>query len=124
MGSGGVLATALGTGVLVLGVVIGPVRWARDMITGQRPLRPVAPEFTEPGDVEVVLSTRGPRPIETLMVLRQVVEPDFSRAKAMVESVPTTVAHGLSGASAHRVRLRLEKAGAAVVVRRGPPPER
>jgi ribosomal protein L7/L12 len=57
-------------------------------------------------------------------VLREVVEPDFLRAKAMLESVPTTVARDLSAASAHRVKVRLEEAGAAVAVRRGAPPER
>ena len=118
IGTDGV-TSAIGTVVLVLSVMTSPARWWRYVATGERHQRPVRGEFAEPGDVDVVLQDAGPRPIEVLTALRQVSEPDFATAKALLEDAPVTVARRLSEDSAGRVRQRLEAAGASATLARG-----
>ncbi|HET8604210.1 MAG TPA: ribosomal protein L7/L12 [Marmoricola sp.] len=120
VGTDGV-TSVVGTVVLVLSVMTSPTRWWRYVTTGERPLRPVRPEFAEHGGMDVVLQSAGPRPIEVLTALRQVSEPDFAAARALLERAPVTVVRRLSETSAGLVRKRLEAAGATVTVVPGRP---
>jgi large subunit ribosomal protein L7/L12 len=108
---GGVLSY-LGIVVFVLSVLTNPARWWRYVRTGVKAEPLLAAEFAETGDCSVELQSPGGRPIDVIKALREVTGAGFADAKAKVQTVPSTIAEGLSEESAERVRDRMEHAGA------------
>jgi ribosomal protein L7/L12 len=106
----------LGIAVFVVSLPLAnPVSWWRYVRTGQKPT--LEPEYAEDGDFRVDLhQVPGPRFIEVVKAIREVTGAGLVEAKSKVDSTPSTIADGLSEASATRVRARLERAGATATV--------
>jgi ribosomal protein L7/L12 len=108
----------LGIAVFVLSLPLAnPAAWWRYVRTG--PDAPQKPDY-EDGDFQVTLRAVGGRSIEVIKAVREVTGAGVAEAKGKVDFAPTTIAVGLSEASATRVRERLEQAGATATVTRGP----
>jgi len=108
----------LGITIFVLSLPLGnPAAWWRYVRAGQ--VRRDEPEY-EQGDFRVVLRAAGSRSLDVVKAVREVTGVGAGEAKTKVDIAPTTIAIGLSEASATRVCERLQQAGATAVVVRGP----
>lgn len=88
-------------------------RSARD---GSAPSPPAAPVLGT-GHLAVVLQAPGPQPILLIRRLREITGFGLRDARALVDTVPATVATGLSDADAARIGRLLESASATVEIR-------
>lgn len=66
------------------------------------------------GNVKVVLTNAGESSIGAISVLREVMGLELLEAKALVDSVPTTLNEAMERAEAETLKQRLESAGAQV----------
>ena len=71
--------------------------------------------LTEPGEFHVVLQLVGARPLQVMAVIAQATGLDVISASNLGRDAPVIVVSGISEASAERVVVRLEKAGAKAV---------
>jgi ribosomal protein L7/L12 len=69
------------------------------------------------GHLTVVLQAPGPRPIQLIKCLREITRFGLRDARALLDTVPSTVATGLSDADAARIGQLLESTGATVEIR-------
>jgi large subunit ribosomal protein L7/L12 len=86
---------------------------ARDDSSSSPPAAPVLGT----GHLAVVLQAPGPRPILLIRCLREITGFGLRDARALLDTVPATVATGLSDADAARIGRLLESAGATVEIR-------
>lgn len=103
--------------LVVFSLPPNPMAWWRYVMTGARP-EPTPPpaEYTEPGTWRVELHATGKHSISVIKALREVTDLSLADAKNEVDHVPSTVAAGLSEASARRVQARIERAGGTAIV--------
>jgi ribosomal protein L7/L12 len=88
----------------------------RSARTDSLPSPPAAPVLGT-GHLAVVLQAPGPQPILLIRHLREITGFGLRDARALLDSVPATVATGLSDADAARIGRLLESAGATVEIR-------
>ena len=102
----------LGALVFLGAIPPSPSAWWRWVRTGEEPAPDPPADCAQPGSFRVVLEDSGPKRVETVKALREVIGVGSRQALAWVVDPPVRVATDLSRASADRVRARLEQAGA------------
>jgi hypothetical protein len=86
--------------------------WWRSGTTGRPPGVPA--EWIRPGDVDVVIESRGTKPIYVIKHIRDITGLDLALAKKIVDDAPSSVLRSVSTDTAERARSLLESAGATV----------
>ncbi|WP_017934282.1 ribosomal protein L7/L12 [Nocardioides sp. Iso805N] len=67
---------------------------------------------------DTILAAVGPRRIEVIKAVREMTPLEFEDARHLVDSTPSIVATQLSAESAHFIRVRLQRVGAATTIGR------
>jgi len=74
----------------------------------------VAAEVEEQTEFTVVLKEAGPKKIQVIKVVRELVSLGLKEAKDLVDGAPSTVKEGVQKAEAQAMKAKLEEQGATV----------
>jgi ribosomal protein L7/L12 len=106
----------IGFGLAAAVFAFGWRRWREYVLNGPKegPIPP--PQYSEPGNFRIVLTSTGPRWRQVADAVCEVRDVNWRVGKAMAYSLPSVLATHVSAASAERIKRRVTRVGGTVEI--------